>query len=226
MSAQEIHRLAIKPQQQRPKLVNPGKSAFTGEALLVNLGIEQALTSTLDLLAIASVLGHVRDDAVIEAHPTGRLGIKGAVSIEKRTRKLQPGPFHTLESGCQLRFEFEGILMIASDDGGGGNHKAMTLGDGQDIAGLRPLAVLIRHLLTAFFGQTMAAIQVEVRQVKLVLNRHDTLLPDPLETAIATPFAEVIPHRTPANFLFWGVSAAGAMGSCAHWQPVCKRYSP
>ena len=42
MRTKKVAILAIKTDEQRPKLVNPGETAFAGEPLLVNRSIEDA----------------------------------------------------------------------------------------------------------------------------------------------------------------------------------------
>ena len=224
MSCQKKLCQPVKAYQQGAKLVNPGKGAFADKTLAIDVRVKQTLTSALAGVLITTIDGNVGNNLMIEAHPSRRFRIKGTISIEDSARYLQAQPLHVFECGCQMPFEFKGIVMVASDNTGGGDNVAVALGDGQDVAGLGPLARLVGDLLTAFLSRGMTAIQVELRQVELGLQGDNTLLPDPVETAIGTPFAEVIAHRAPANFLFWGWSAAGAIGSCAHWQPVCKRY--
>ena len=47
MSAEKVGILAIKTDEQRSKLVNPGETAFTGEALFVDRSIEEAFPPRL-----------------------------------------------------------------------------------------------------------------------------------------------------------------------------------
>jgi hypothetical protein len=71
----------------------------------------------------------------------------------------------------------------------------------------------------------MTAIEVELRQVQVVLDHFNTVLPDPLQAPISAPLAKVVVDRLPTDFLFVGSAGSGSMGIWSHWQPVCRRYS-
>jgi hypothetical protein len=76
--------------------------------------------------------------------------------------------------------------------------------------------VLVSDTVTAFLCQPMAAIEIQLRQIEVILDRLDTLLPDPLQTAIGAPFLKVIVDRVPAKLFFSGSFREGASGNCVH----------
>ncbi len=162
VTTEKVGLLAIKTDQQSPKLVNPSKTAFTGEALLVQLGIEQALASPLGCFTVAFVFSDVRDHAMIEADFAPVAGVEGTISVENRPSNDQTLTFHRLEGGLKLSFQTKCVVMIVGDDRGRSDHIALGLGDRQDVTGFRPLARLVSHTFAAFLGNRMAAIEVQL----------------------------------------------------------------
>jgi hypothetical protein len=69
----------------------------------------------------------------------------------------------------------------------------------------------------------MGAIQIEFRQIQIVLDGQDTLLPELFQTAIVAPVREVEVDRTVADF-FFSEPGTAATGISSHWQPVCSQY--
>ena len=76
--------------------------------------------------------------------------------------------------------------------------------------------MLISDTLASLFRQCVTAIEIQMRQIEVLADRLDTLLPDPLKTDIRTPFLEVIVDRLPANLFFSGSARAGAIGNSVH----------
>jgi len=162
MPTEKVGIFPIITDQQSPKLVDPGETALTTEALLVDIGIEQPFTPAFNRLAITLVLGDVGDNAMIETDFARLAGIEGAVGIEQRTGNDQTPWLHQLESGLKVGFQTKSVVMIARYDPGRGDDIAVGIGHRQDIAGLGALARLVSHTFAAFFSQCMAAIQVQV----------------------------------------------------------------
>lgn len=216
MSAKKIGVLAVKTDQQSPELVYPGETALTGEAAFVDFGIEQAFAPTLGLLAIAFVFGDVGNDTVIETDFTGLKRIKSTVGIEKSSGNQESQSLHAAKGTLEVGFQVEGVMMVACDDPGRSDDVALRLGDRQNIRSFRAFSVLISDTFATFFRQRVTPIKVQLRQIQLLLNGLDTLLPDPLETAIGAPFLKVIVDRLPANLFFSDSLASGAIGNCVH----------
>ncbi len=216
MSPQEVHILAVEANEQGAELVNPGEATLIGEAQLVDLGIKQTLAPTLGLLAIAGILRDVGDQLVAEADAASVAGIKGRIGVEVGPSKAQTQSLHRFEGGLQMGLEVEGVVMVARDDACGGQDIALAIGDRQNIGGLGLLASLISHRLTAFLGNRVTAIQIQLRQVKLVVDDLNTVFPNALQAPVGTPLLEVIVDRLPTDLFFAGSSGSGAMGSCAH----------
>ena len=99
MSTQEVGIFAVKADEQRAELINPGETAFVGKAPFVDLGVEQAFASTLGSLAIAFVLSDVGDNPIVETDFAGLAGIKSAVGVEKRACDVQAQALHAFEGG-------------------------------------------------------------------------------------------------------------------------------
>ena len=223
MAAEKVGIFAIKADEQRAELVNPGETPFTGETLPVNRRVEQAFTSALGLFAVARVFRDVGNKTLIEAHFTGIPGIEGAVGIEPRPSKGQPQPVEGLESGLKRPLQTKGIMVIARHHARRGHHKAIGIGDRQEVAGFGAFARLVGHTFAAFLSKGVAAIQVQLRQIEFLSDRLDAVLPHPFEAAVGTPFLEVVVDRLPTNLFFSGWLASSATGSCVHWQPVGRR---
>lgn len=97
MRAHEVRRFAVKANQQGAEFVDPGKGSLTGEAQLVDSGVEQAFAPKLGALAGASVLDDVGNDMVVEADLAGGFGIKGGISTEVAASNLDTQAFDELE---------------------------------------------------------------------------------------------------------------------------------
>lgn len=216
MSTEKVGILAVIANEQGSKLVNPSKAAFTGEALLVDRRIKPAFAPAFSLFAVAFVLTNVGNDMVIEANLAGFERIKGAVGIEVSSGNRQAQALHALEGRLQVRFEVEGIMMVARDHAGRSQHVALRIRDRQDVGGFRALSVLVSDTFAAFLRQRMTAIQIQVGQIKVRSNGLNTLFPNPLQAAIGAPFLEVIVDRLPAQLFFSGSFRDGAIGSSLH----------
>lgn len=224
MSAQEVGILTIKPDEQGSEFIDPGETTFVRKALFVDLGVEQAFAPTLRSLAIASVLGDVRDHPVIETQLAGLAGIKGAVGVEECARNGQSQALDAFERRLELGLKVEGVVVIAGNHARRRENVPVRIHEGQNITGLGAFATLIRHALAAFLGNGMTTIQVQLTQVKLALHRMNARLPDFFQAPVGTPFAEVIVHRLPTDFFFVASCGSAAVGNSFHWQPVCRRY--
>jgi len=216
MSAKKVGIFVIKADQQSAKLVDPGETAFAGKTLAVNGGIEQAFTAPPGRFAVAFILGHVGNQAMIEADFAGGTSIERTVGVEERAHNRQAQTLEVLEGRLQMGFQTKSVVVVARHDAGRGDNKALGIGDGQDIAGLGALARLVSHTITAFLGNGVAAIEVQLRQIQVMLDALDALLPHPFQTAIPAPLLKVIIHRLPTEFFFSGSSASGVIGNCAH----------
>jgi len=216
MSTQKVGILAIKADEQSAELIHPGEGAFNDEALPVKLRVEQTLTPTLGGLAVALVLGDGGDKAMIEAHFPRIAGIEGAVGIEQRPGNAQLQPFQLFEGRLKIALQTKGVMVIARHQIRRGDHKAIAIGDGQDIARLGAFAWLVGHTLTAFLGNGMAAIQVQLRQIERGADRLEAGLPNLSETPVSTPFLEVVIDGLPTDLFFSGSLPSAATGRCLH----------
>ena len=216
MSTEKVGVLAVKANEQRSELIHPGKTALTAETLLVDGGIEETFPSAFGGFPVAFILTNVGNDTVIEADFPCLQRIKSAVSIEISPSNRQSQAFHTAKGGLEVFFEVESIMMVARDEPSRSRDIALRISDRQDIRGLGSFSRLIRDTLAAFLRQSMAAIEIQVRQIEVLADRLNTLLPDPLKTAIGTPFLEMIVDRLPANLFFSPSFREGAIGNCVH----------
>ena len=216
MSAKKVGVLAVITNEQCSEFVNPSKTALTAETLLVNQGIEQAFAPTFRLFSVPLVLANVGDDTVIETDFPCFQRIKSTVSVEECSGNRQTEALHGMKGVLKVRLEVESIMMVARDDPRRSHHVAQSIRDRQNIRGFRSFAMLISDTLAPFLRQSMAAIEIQMRQIEVVMYRLDTLLPDPLQTAIRTPFLEVIVDCLPANLFFSESARAGAIGNSVH----------
>ena len=216
VSAQKVSIFAVIANEQGTELIDPGKATFRGEALFVNGRVEQAFPSAFGRFAVAFVLSNVGNDLVIETNLARIHGIKGTVGVEIRSGDGQAQAFHVLEGRLQVRFEVEGVMMVARHDPGRSDHVALSVGDGQNIGSFGPLALLVGDTFAAFLGYRVRAIEVQLRQIEGVLNDLNALFPDPLQTAIGTPLLEVIVDCLPTQLFFSGSLRDAAIGNCVH----------
>src|ERR1039457_1578023 len=150
MTCQEISVLAVKTNQKGTKLVNPGKRTLTDKTVFVDFSVEEPLASALEIFTIAFVFSHVGHNLMIETHFPSLFRVKRAIRIEEGTSNDQPQVFHASKSGLKMVFEVESIVMVSGDDTCGSHHVAVSIGHGQDIAGLSPFAGLVSHTLSTF----------------------------------------------------------------------------
>lgn len=216
MSAQKVDIFSVITDQQSAKLVDPGEGTLTSETLVVDVGIEQAFSSSLGLLPIAGIFGDVGDQPVIEADFAPIARIESTVGVEKGTDKGQSQLFHLLEGGLKMDCQTKSIVMVARHYTRRGQYIPLAIGDGQDIAGWGALARLVGHAFTAFLGNRVAAIQVQLGQIQVRADRLNRVLPDALQTAVCTPFLPMVVDGLPTDLFFSGSDGWGATGSCAH----------
>ena len=180
MSTEKVGVFAVITNEQGSELVNPGKTAFTGETLLVDRRVEEAFTPAFSLFAVALVLTKIGDDPMIEANLPSFQRIKSAVRIEVSASNRQSQALHLLESSLQVRLEVEGIMMVARDHPGGSQDIALRVGDGQNIRGFGAFSVLVSDTFAAFLGYRVTPVEVQLGQIEVFSNHLHALLPDPL----------------------------------------------
>lgn len=154
---------AVIAQTQGAKLVNPGKSPFTGKTFIVDGFIKQALTSAFSTLLVTFVLIHIGNETMIETNFTCSAGIERTIRIKKCTSNLNTLRLDAFESTLQIDFQIKGIMSVASHNAGAGKNEAMGITDRQDMTGFGTFAILRDNALTPFLGNAMRAIQVQVR---------------------------------------------------------------
>src|SRR5262245_17295112 len=220
MGRQEIHVLTVMTDEQGPEFVDPSKRAFAAEALFVDLGIEQPFASTLDGFTVAFVLGHIGNNAVIEANTARLTGIEGTIGIEVGARNRDIQRFDRLEGRLPVGLEVECIVMMTGHNPGRGQAVTLGIRDGQNVAGLGALAGLITHTFTSLLGKGVTAVQVQPRQVQVSLNARNAVLPDSHQAPVLAPLPKMVVHRLPTDLFFVGSVGSAATGSSAHWQPV------
>ena len=216
MTAQEVGIVAVITQSQGTKFIDPGKGSFTGKPLRVDRFVEEPLPSPFDPLTITLIFGDVGNDSMIETDFASSTGIEGAIRIEVGAGNRDAAAFDAFESGLQIGFQIKSIMPVASHNAGTRQNEAVTIRDGENVAGFCPFARLIGHTDSAFFGNCMGAVKVQVRAVKLILDKRQTMLPNLLKTTRRIPFLPVIVNGLPTDFFFSGWSGSAAMGSSDH----------
>lgn len=216
MSAKKVGVFAVITDEQRSKLVNPSETAFRGETLFVNERVEEPFSSPLGLFTVALIRADVGNDLMIETDFAGFERIKGAIGIEVRSGNRQSQALHPGKGILEMPLEVESVMMVARDDPGRSHDKALRVRNRQNVRGFGAFSVLVSDTFAPFFRQRVTPIEIQFRQIEVGLERLDALLPDPLKTAIATPFLEVMVDRLPANLFFSGSARAGAIGNCVH----------
>src|SRR5258708_5612920 len=175
MTCQEIGVLEVKTDQKGTELINPGKRTFTDKTVFVDLSIEEPFASALDGFTIALVFSHVGHDLMIETHFASIFRVKSAIRIEEGTSNDQCPAFHGFESGLKMVFEVESVIMVTGNDACGSHHVAVSISDGQDVAGLGPFARLVGYTLPAFRGNGVTTIQVHLLQIQVIPETLNTV---------------------------------------------------
>lgn len=131
--------------------------------MFVDIGVEQAFAATFDGFATALVESNIGYDVVVEAHFAGSESVEARIGIEECALKVKAEPVHGLEDGLKVRFQFVGIVMIASDDACCSHDVAIYIRDGQDVRSFGFLTSLIGYRLAAFLGNGMATVEIDLR---------------------------------------------------------------
>lgn len=216
MSGQEIASAPIEANEQRPELVDPGKGTLSTETQLVNLRVKPAFWAGFGTFAIAHVVRDVWDQAVVEARFARQAGVKGSIGIEERAANANAQVLDRLEGGLEVGRQFPGVVVVAREDAGRGKDEAVAVSDRQDVAGLGAFAALVGHGFTAFLGQRVAAIEIEIGRVKSIPDHVDTVFPHAFQAAVAAPLAKVVIHRIPTDLFFDASFGSGSIGSFFH----------
>lgn len=170
--------------------------------MLVHFFVENTFAASFVLFAIAFVLWNVGLQAMVKTGFASFLGIESAVGIEVGSSDGQALLLEPAKSGLQVWLEIVSIVVITRHEAGGSDDEAICICNRQDIGCFGLFAPLIGDRFAAFLGNNMRTVQVELGQVQQMLNGSNTPLPDPLQTAIPTPLAEVVIHRLPTDFFF------------------------
>jgi hypothetical protein len=178
MSAHKVSRFAVKANEQGTELVNPGEGSLSGETQLVDFRVEEPFRSAFGLFARTLVFDNVGNDLGVEARPAGGFGIKSGIGVEIATDNRNAEPLDELEGRTERVFQLEGIVVVACDYPGGCQNEPIGIGNGQYVGGFGFLASLIGHRLTAFLGRGVAAVQVEVMRIDLLMNIQNAVLKD------------------------------------------------
>ena len=98
MSAQEVSIFAVEADQKSTKLINPGKTALRSETTLVNLAVEEPLTTPFGCFTITGIFWDVGNDRMIEAGLASIASIESSIGIEVRPSNRQALLFEVFES--------------------------------------------------------------------------------------------------------------------------------
>ena len=82
MKAERVHLLALKPDEQPLKFIDPGKRAFSDKAFFVHRAVKMALAPALGALTIAFVFWDIRSYTAIPKQFTRLLCVKRTISIK------------------------------------------------------------------------------------------------------------------------------------------------
>ena len=186
---------AVIAQSQSPKFVNPSEGSLAGKPLIINGLIKQTLASAFDVLLIALVLSHIRNQTMIETNFTRIAGVESTIGVEKCSRNAYPQAFDIFERNLEMRFQIKSIMPISGDDAAAGENEAIGIAHGQNITGLRPFTMLINDTFITFFSDSIRAIKVQVGAIQLIFDSGQALLPNMLKTACCIPFLPVILNR-------------------------------
>ena len=116
MAAHEIALLDVKADEKSTKFIDPGKSSFAGETVVIDDFIEKAFATAFGRLTVALVLSNVGNQLMIEADFASSQCVKAAVGVEDGSGIGQPQAFDSFEGRLQLLFEVEGVVMVARDN--------------------------------------------------------------------------------------------------------------
>jgi hypothetical protein len=152
MESEPIAVFAFEPDQQCPKLINPGKRSFNHEPLLVDLAMKLSLSPTFEPFAIAFVLRNVGTHPSVPEQFPCFSRIKCSISVKEGTFVVQPTSLHIFEQLVDCLFEGETIIMLPCNDIGRGDDEAISVDQRNDIAGLGFLSPLISNTFAPFLA--------------------------------------------------------------------------
>lgn len=107
MEAEEVGIPALKPDQQRLELINPGKRALGTKAVRVNRCVEEPLPPALRSFAVSLILRNIGNDTMIETDFPGCFRIKCAIRIKICSLDGQTPAFYSFEEAHKVVFEFK-----------------------------------------------------------------------------------------------------------------------
>lgn len=152
MKAKNIRRLALKANQKALELVDPGERPLTHKPQLVDLRVKVARTTALYTLAITLVLWNVRSNATVPQQLTRRFGVETRVSVKEGICIAKLKLIKLAKDVLQAPNQFVTIIMIPGKDLTRGQHKAVCIGQRDNVARFGLLATLIGNCLAPFFA--------------------------------------------------------------------------
>ena len=152
MKAERVHLLALKPDEQPLKFIDPGKRAFRDKAFFVHRAVKMALAPALGTLTIAFVFRNIRSYTAIPKQFTRLLCVKRTIGIKVgisiREFKLIELPKQVFEAIGQIIT----IIMVASHHFACGKNETIGVRYWDDIAGFGLFSTLIGDRFAPFFA--------------------------------------------------------------------------
>ena len=162
MRGHEMTSKAIMADEQSAKLINPSKSALGGEAEFIDCGVKKTSGAGFWAQAISRVVSDIGNKVIVETGLASGAGVKGDIGIEEREGKRDAQAFEKLESGFEMVRQLPGVIMIARNNVSASDDKAIAVRNRQDIGSFGVFTPLIGNRITALFGNSVAAIKVQV----------------------------------------------------------------
>ena len=152
MKAERVHLLALKPDEQPLKFIDPGKRAFRDKAFFVHRAVKMALAPAFGALTIAFVFWDIRSHTAIPKQFTRLLCVKRTIGIKVgisiREFKLIELPKQVFEAIGQIIT----IIMVPSNHFACGNNEAIGVRYWDDSAGFGLFSTLISDRFAPFFA--------------------------------------------------------------------------
>src|SRR5918999_4698578 len=118
-------------------------------------GVEQPLPPAFGVLAVARILGDVRDHTGIEHALPIPCGIQATVEIDLSASEVPPDLFGSWLQGVQTLGQQDHVRLIDRCHGQGSQHIAMIVGHGNDLLPFLMLVARVAHAIAPFLATVL-----------------------------------------------------------------------
>ena len=198
MQGQPVLQTGFVAHEQGLEAVEPGVEALKGPAAAVQLRVEWRVVVGLPI-GRAPVAGDVDFDAAPGAILAQSADIKRLVGVEKQSFQPQFGGFEQVAQLGKDPLQLERVVPVAGLGRGHGQRQALVVGQEQGVGRTARFAALVADGGPAVFGQRVAAVELDARQVEGPPVQAQAAEPHVFPGPLLAPGIEVVVHPLPAQ---------------------------